>query len=143
MMRRWLKSILVAILVVTIAACQSTAAPQEFAPDGEIVQKAIAFQFERSQRQLSKQLQTEPASFKIAQINVQKLDPIVIGKLPTYRLKGTYQLTLNLRHQAVTQQKNPFEIYLQRQIEGETWRLLLKNSQTTEPNRQWTSYLIE
>jgi hypothetical protein len=143
MMRRWLKSILMLVLVLMITACQSQSAPQEFAPSGEIVKKAIAFQFERAQRQLSQQLKAEPPSFDISQINVKQLDPIVVADLPTYHLQGTYQLQLNLRHQPVTQRKNPFDLYLQRQSEGETWRLLIKNPNLADQTSPWASYLIE
>lgn len=143
MMRRWLKSILMLVLVLTIAACQAQSAPQEFAPSGEIVKKAIAFQFERAQSQLSQYLKTEPPSFEISQITVKQLDPIVVADLPTYHLQGTYQLKLNLRHQPITQRHNPFDFYLQRQSEGETWRLLLKNPNLADQTSPWASYLIE
>jgi hypothetical protein len=53
-------------------------------------------------------------------------------------------VTLTLPRQTVTQKKNAFEIYLQRQSEGKTWRLLqreVKDGQAGEA--QWSSYLIE
>jgi len=143
MMRRGLNAILMLVLVLMLAACHSQSAPQEFAPTGEIVKKAIAFQFERAQYQLSKQLKTEPPTFDISQINVKQLDPIVVADLPTYHLQGTYELKLNLRRQSVTQRQNPFDLYLQRQIEGETWRLLLKNPNLSSQSAPWASYLIE
>jgi hypothetical protein len=143
MLRRGLSAILMLVLVLTIVACQSQSSPKEFAPSGEIVKKAIAFQFERAQQQLSKQLKTDPSTFDISQINVKQLDPILVADLPTYHLQGTYQLKLNLRRQSVIQRQNPFDVYLQRQIEGETWRLLIKNPNLSSQSAPWASYLIE
>jgi len=57
--------------------------------------------------------------------------------LPAYHLQGDYDLTLRLPHQKDTKQHNNFDLYLQRQIEGKTWRLL------EEVASQWRSYLVK
>ncbi|MEB3310920.1 MAG: hypothetical protein VKJ02_11865 [Snowella sp.] len=132
------------LLVVVLTACQAKTAPLEFAPDGDIVQKAIALQLEHTQTRLSQQLKATLPKIDLKQIQVNTLEPIVISELPAYHLQGTYHVTLTLPRQTVTQKKNPFEIYLQRQAEGKTWRLLereVKNGQNGET--QWASYLIE
>lgn len=134
---------LMVLLVFFLSACQGTTAPLEFAPNGDIVQKAIALQLEHTQARLSEQLNATLPKLEIKQIQVKTLEPIVISDLPAYHLQGIYNVTLTLPRQKVTQKKNAFEIYLQRQSEGKTWRLLqreMKNEK--EEETQWSSYLI-
>jgi hypothetical protein len=125
-----------------LTACQATTAPLEFAPDGEIVQKAIAWQLQQTQERLSQQLKTSPPQLAIDKIQVKLLEPIVVSELPAYHLRGFYNVTLRLPRQMVTQKRNPFEIYLQRQSEGKSWRLLQREVNSDE-QIQWSSYLIE
>jgi hypothetical protein len=125
-----------------LTACQATTAPLEFAPDGDIVQKAIAWQLEQTQERLSQQLKTSPPQLAIDKIQVKLLEPIVISELPAYHLTGFYNVTLTLPRQTVTQKRNAFEIYLQRQSEGKSWRLLQRQV-NAEEKTQWSSYLIE
>jgi len=125
-----------------LTACQATTAPLEFAPDGDIVQKAIAWQLEQTQERLSQQLKTTPPQLAIDKIQVKLLEPIVISELPAYHLTGFYNVTLTLPRQTVTQKRNAFEIYLQRQSEGKSWRLLQRQV-NAEEKTQWSSYLIE
>jgi hypothetical protein len=66
----------------------------------------------------------------------------VISELPAYHLTGFYNVTLTLPRQTVTQKRNAFEIYLQRQSEGKSWRLLQRQV-NAEEKTQWSSYLIE
>jgi hypothetical protein len=144
MISRFWRVCLLLVLVVFLAACQATEAPLEFAPDGKIVERAIALQLGRTQARLSEQLKATLPKLEIKQIQVKTLEPIVISELPAYHLQGTYNVTLTLPRQTVTQKKNEFEIYLQRQSEGKTWRLLqreVKDGQAGET--QWSSYLIE
>ncbi len=126
---------------VGLTACQTPTAPLEFAPDGEIVQKALTLALNQSQTRLSQQLKTAPPELAIDHINVKQLEPIVINDLPAYHLIGRYDVTLTLPRQTVTQKQNTFELYLQRQSEGKSWRLLQReaNPQTAS---QWKSYLI-
>lgn len=134
-MRRFL-GFLTSIFLVFLTACGSVTPPQEFAPDGEIVTKALLLQFRHTSDRLSQSLQIDEPSVKIAKINVTSLEPIYVGNLPAYHLQGDYDLTLQLPHQKDTKQHNNFDLYLQRQIEGKTWRLL------EEVASQWRSYLV-
>lgn len=143
MVRRCLRGLLAVILLVAIAACQNQTAPREFTPDGAIVKKAIALQLERAQRQISQQLQAPMPRFEIAKVNVDRIDPVIVSNLPTYHLRGNYQLHLYQHSQSRTQKRNPFDLYLQRQSEGETWRLLIKTPQQGNRPEQWASYKVE
>lgn len=124
-------------------ACQGDKPPLEFAPDGAVVQQAIAFQLERTQAELSRQLHTPPPRLNISQITVQTIEAIVVNRLPAYHLSGVYNLKLFLPRQTVTQTKNPFDLYLQRQQEGKSWRLLKRDIDPRTETVQWSSYLVD
>ncbi len=143
MLMRSLYSLLIVILMSTLVACSSPAPPTEFAPDGEIVAKAIALQLNQTQQRLSQQLKATVPDVEISQIQVKLLEPVLVEELPTYHLQGTYYLKLILPRQQVNQPKNPFDIYLQRQAEGKTWRLLRRDALPGSQQVQWRSYLVE
>lgn len=141
MNNQWYRPILITILILLLTACSTPTPPTEFAPDGDIVQKALLLQLNQTQQRLSQQLNTVNPDLEISQILVKTLEPVYISDLPAYHLQGTYTLKLTLPRQAVTQKNNRFEIYLQRQVEGKTWRLLKRDVTPTES--QWSSYLVQ
>jgi hypothetical protein len=142
MNHQWYQPILAAILILLVG-CSSTVPPLEFAPDGEIIQKAIMLQLEQTEQGISQQLKTARPQLEISQINVKKIEPVYVSDLAAYHLQGTYNLTLKLPRQQVTQKKNRFDIYLQRQIEGKTWRLLRRKPDINRQESPWSSYLIQ
>ncbi|WP_338063320.1 hypothetical protein [cyanobacterium endosymbiont of Rhopalodia gibberula] len=125
-----------------IIACDSPTPPTEFAPDGEIVEKAIVLQLTQNLQHLSNQLDMTLPQLKINQIQVKKLDSTLVAQLSTYHLQGTYNLKLMFPRQIKEQKENRFDIYLQRQIEGESWRLLRREYSLYYETPQWKSYLI-
>ncbi|MDJ0581043.1 hypothetical protein [Crocosphaera sp.] len=138
-----IKALLLLFFSFLLTSCQSKAVPLEFAPDGKIVQEAITLQLEQRLNPLSEQLKTTKPRLNINNINVQKIDPVTIGDLASYHLTGTYNLKLILPRQEIKQTKNNFDIYLQRQAEGKTWRLLSKDNKTSTEESSWRSYLIK
>jgi hypothetical protein len=127
-------------LVFFVTGCNSVAPPLEFAPPPDIVKKAIVLQIQQSYSNLSSQLKNKYPIPKIKQINVTKIEPLLIANFATYHLKGTYQIELNLPTHTVKQKQNEFDIYVQRQKQGKTWRLLRKST-STNPDK-WSSYHI-
>ena len=123
-------------LILLLSACSAATPPRELAPNGQIVQKAIALQLNQTQQKIADRLNASSPQIQLHQIAVKQIEPIFVDKLATYHLKGTYTLTLKLPRQQVTQ-NNAFDIYLQRQAQGKTWRLLKREA------NQWTSYLIQ
>lgn len=121
------------VLVALLSACSSVG----MEPNRELVQKAIALQMQQTQQQLQQQVR----DLEIKKVNIAQKQPISIQDLPGFRVKGTYDLTIKLPKQKLTQQKNPFEVYLQRQKEGKTWRLALPQF-NTEGVSSWFTYLI-
>jgi hypothetical protein len=139
---RWYQCLLSGILIILLTACTSAKPPLEFAPDPKLIQKAIALQLSQTENRLSKQLNAINPEVEINQIRVKIIEPVFVEALPSYRLQGTYNLKLKLPRQEAKQTNNPFEIYLQRQIEGKTWRLL-RQQINPAGEAQWSSYLIE
>ncbi|MGK7945711.1 MAG: hypothetical protein AB4058_14710 [Microcystaceae cyanobacterium] len=141
--QRLIAFLLTLSILMGLSACTPSEPPVEFTPDGAVVQKAIALQLEQTERRLSKQLKASLPTFEISKIEVKKNDPVFLNELAAYHLTGTYRLILQLPHRKVTQNNNPFDIYLQRQAEGKTWRLLTKTLETPTSKPQWSSYLIK
>jgi hypothetical protein len=140
MIKRLFQGILTVIFIVLLTACSAATPPTELAPDGAIVEKAIALQWEQTSSTLSQQLELKKPELTISNISVNKLEPIFINKLPAYHLVGTYHLKMKLSRQEIKLKNDPFEIYLQRQSEGKTWRLL--RPKITNNTKEWLSYLI-
>ena len=119
---------LILVLVLLLNGCSSVE------PNREIVENAIALQTQLLQQQL--QQISKPV---ISHVNVTQTTTLSIDKLTGYRINGTYDL--KLPKQRLSQKKNPFDIYLQRQKEGKTWRFALpkmaKNGVFT-----WLTYAI-
>jgi hypothetical protein len=114
-------SIIRVILMVILAGLLTACGTQ---PDRSIVEKAIALQVSQTQQELSRQLfQSTQLDTKISQVKVKNQQRLAIEALTAYRVQGTYDLTLKLPSRRVTQRQNSFDIYLQRQSEGKTWRL--------------------
>ncbi|MGK7955284.1 MAG: hypothetical protein AB4063_08490 [Crocosphaera sp.] len=137
-----IKGLLVIFCLWVLTACQGGTVPLEFAPDGKIIQQAIALQIKQRLNPLSQQLKTEKPQLNISHITVKNIDPVTISNLPSYHLTGTYDLRLILPRQEIKQTQNQFEVYLQRQAEGKTWRLLSKDNKTSTETSSWKSYLI-
>ncbi|MEG3437891.1 hypothetical protein V0288_12255 [Pannus brasiliensis CCIBt3594] len=141
-MRRLL-SLAIAVIIFFLSACGSTAPPTEFAPPGEIVRKALVLQFRHTSDRLSRSLKAEPPKIEIDGINVKSLEPVYVEDLAAYHLRGDYDLSLSSPRQKTTRQHNDFDLYLQRQIEGKSWRLLERTVNPEDSEIQWRSYLID
>jgi hypothetical protein len=148
--RRWLQLILILLLTV-LTACGGNTPPKGLAPGREIVKHAIARQLTLTENRLTTQLDNpSETDFEIQNLNIQSLNPLYIADLPTYKINGTYRLKLNLPRQEITQDKNEFQVYLQRQVEGKTWRLLIRETASAPSDEEkqkdevtaWASYLV-
>jgi hypothetical protein len=134
-----MRFILMAILVGLLTACGSA----ELTPSSQLVRDAIALQLNLTQQQLSQQLYSSPPSFKITQLRIIQQEPLVIQQLPAYHIRGTYNLTMQLPQRQLAQQQNPFDVYVQRQKEGKTWRLARPQFTDKDTQAAWLTYLVE
>lgn len=145
-MSRAVKLIVVAIVLAIVAGALATYGSDTptlgFAPSKPLVEKAIALQVSKTQQQLTRQLRSSPPKFEITNVKLDRLEPLYVGGLPTYRVKGTYNLKFKLSQRQVTQENNAFDIYLQRQSEGKTWRLAVPQNVADDSPSLWRTYLI-
>jgi len=126
------------ILLILVTGCTSLA----LLPTPELVQKAIAIQLEQTQQQLNQQLDLNFQKFNIQRISITQQQPLTIENLPAYRVQGNYDFTVKLPKRSFKQLEKPFEVYLQIQQEGKSWRLLIPEQNRQNPQSKWQSYLI-
>lgn len=138
-----IRLILIAILLGLLTACGTGTPPLSLAPTNQLIQQAIALQVNQTQQQLSQQLRSSPPKFEITQLNITQLEPLYIQNLPAYHVQGTYNLLFQLSNRRTNQQQNSFDVYLQRQIEGKTWRLAIPQSASQNYQLSWRTYLIK
>ena len=134
-----MRLVLSMILLGLLTACGTS----RLEPNSQLVQRAIALKFEQTQQQLSQQQGVDFKVFEINRVAITQQEPLVIQDLPAYHVRGTYNLTVSLPRRQVTQQQNPFEVYLQRQKEGKTWRLALPQSTGKDIAPVWLTYSIQ
>lgn len=128
-----------AIVLVLLTACGSIG----LLPTSELVQKAIALQLSQTKQQLSQQVNLDFQGFEIKRLAIIQEQPLTIENLPAFRIRGNYDLILKLPNRQLTQPQQPFDLYLQIQQEGKTWRLLLPDKGSKNQQRIWRSYFIE
>ncbi|MBD2664458.1 hypothetical protein [Richelia sinica] len=130
--------VVIAILLMLVTACSTLV----LIPTPELVQKAIALQLEQTEKQLSEKLGVDFQQFDIKRLSIKQQKSFSVENLPAYRVSGTYDLTVKLPNRSFTQAKKPFDLYLQIQREGKSWRLLLPESTDPDKPPVWHSYLI-
>ncbi len=108
-------------LAILLTACGAIG----LQPGKELVEQAIALQLTQTRQELSQQLRLEDQSTGILvnRVRIAQQTPLQIKELPSFHVVGTCDLTVQLPKRSVTQQDVPFEVYLQRQKEGKTWRV--------------------
>jgi hypothetical protein len=132
------RTILIGVLAILLTACSA-------APNAGVLEKAIALQISQTQVELGSELaepNTTPPAFSVSHVKISERRPLIINDLKAYRVRGTYDLAIAYPDHRVVQRKNPFEVYVQRQSEGKTWRLAqLKRTENNE--ERWATNLIQ
>lgn len=134
--------VFIGIFTIVLTACGTNTPSLGFAPSKQLVEKAIALQVSQTQQRLTQQLQSSIANYEITRVKLKQLEALFVEDLPTYHIRGTYNLRFNLSQQRVTQENNPFDVYLQRQNEGKTWRLAIPQDSNQGIRGRWLTYLI-
>lgn len=139
------KSHIMLIIATTLLIFLTDCGVNILIPDMQLVQKAIALEITLSQQQLNQQLFGSEHSipqFKINRVTVAEIETLEIQNLPSYKVRGSYNLIIKLPDRKFKQQKNSFQIYLQSQKERKTWRLARQ-----QPNNNsgitWLTYVID
>ncbi|WP_413173352.1 hypothetical protein [Anabaena azotica] len=133
-----IRFVLTGILLLLVTACTSLA----LLPTYDLVQKGIALQLEQTQQELQQKVDLDFQKFAIQGISITQQQPLTIGNLPAYHVQGTYNLIVKLPNREISQPQKPFDIYLQIQREGKSWRLLLPKKTDNNTPSIWHSYLI-
>ncbi len=133
-----MRLVLTAILLVLLTACGTIG----LLPTSQLVQKAIALQLEQTQQQLNQKLDLDFQGLEIKRLTISQEKPMTVENLPAFRVRGTYDLIIKLPERQLTQLQQQFEIYLQIQREGKSWRLLLPDKNSKDNQTVWRSYLI-
>lgn len=93
-------------------------------PNTGLVEQAIALQLSQAQQALAQQLRLDQsADVTVNRVAINAQMPLQIESLPSYHVTGTCDFTIKLPKRSMTERDVPFEVYLQRQSEGKTWRL--------------------
>ncbi|MEA5596638.1 hypothetical protein [Rivularia sp. UHCC 0363] len=129
--------VLTVILLVFLTAC-SFGTPS---PNKQLIKKAIAISMQETQQQLG-QLNLDFQELEINHLSIKQRKLMTVEHLPAFRIQGTYDLNLKLPKRSLEQLKKPFDVYLQIQKEGKTWRLLLP-PRSNEDTSIWHSYVVE
>lgn len=132
-----IRLIFTAILIALLTACQAVGP----GPSITLVEQAIAMQLNQTQQQLGRQLSlSQPPELEITHIGVKQREPLTIENLQAFRVRGNYDLRIKLPSKEILQRNKPFDVYLQRQQQAQTWRLAIPVGDENEQN--WTTYLI-
>ena len=125
-------------ILVLLTACSSVA----LLPSYELIEQAIAIQLEQTQQELKQKLDLNFPKFEIKQVAINQEQLLTIEDLPAYHIQGTYDLTVKLPQKKISQPQKPFDIYLQIQREGKSWRLLLPKKVNNDQRSIWHSYQL-
>ncbi len=110
-------------------------------PTPDIIERAIELQLQETEAQLSQNLGlSQPLTWQIDRIDIRDRQWIPIENLPGFQLSGNYILTARSASQRLYRRRYSFQIYLQRQKEGKTWRLARPVG--TERDRRWLTELV-
>lgn len=112
-------------------------------PSKALIEQAIALQLEQVQQALSQELHLEDTvtELQINRVAIAQQTPLQINQLPSFRVTGFCDYTLQRPHRAIPQRHIPFEVFLQRQSEGKTWRVAFPQP-TTSGEITWITQRI-
>lgn len=140
-------SIILISLVVFLSSCTViTVSPVPF-PPSDILRQAIELQLRQSQTVIHQHFsQFHPAplpAMQLNQIKITQIEPMTIQELPAFHVQGFYHLQITRPDSKTQHRRNPFDVYLQSQKRGQTWRLARPYFPRGQTSQQWLTYLIE
>ncbi len=136
MLRRLLAGCLTVLLMIAVVSCD------RLNPNADLpLEMALLRQAQFGQEQLIGQLRFNQAPIlHVRHIRVQSRRDLLIQDFPSYAVCGVYDLEIEFPRRTLTRQRQPFEIFLQPQSEGTTWRLARFDDTVNPP--QWKTYLL-
>lgn len=127
------------ILLVLLSACTSIGP----GPSRSLVEEALRMQLSQTQAQLVPQLQLSAVpDLEVTRLTISVEKPMLIEDLQGFKIEGFYDLVVKLPKQAIKQNHNFFELYVQRQKRAQTWRLARPVKEAGESTNKWATYAI-
>ena len=131
-----LRAIAIVFLLIAIVALFGGCSLFNTFPDSDTFERAIALQSRLTHEPLRQALQAEPLPQDIRQVSVRSHQKLKIRGLQAFRFRGTYERIVELAPGRTISRQQPFDLYLQRQKEGKTWRLFVRD------RNRWRGYLV-
>jgi hypothetical protein len=116
------KLILTAIIAFLLIGCS----PMVLITDSRLVQRAISRQISLSEEKIGglySPQNADASTIRVHGIRITQVESLMIENLPSLRSRGNYDLQRKRRGQRLIQKQKPFDLYLQSQKQGLTWRL--------------------
>jgi hypothetical protein len=134
---KWMIRLGMMVLTLMLTACGGLRSM----PSPDLVKQALALELTETQQVLRQQLRLDPdaAGVTLDRVKVSDRESLAIDELPGFRIQGTYDFTVQLPDRRISRQANPFEIYLQRQPETNTWQIARLDS-TPEGEAVWLTH---
>jgi hypothetical protein len=129
------------LLILCLTACQINF----FIPDQQLIGRAIARQVQLTSSNLQENLLMQGKvnqAFIIDRVLIENIETCDIIGGRSYHVTGAYHLQSDPASQNKLRADHPFDLYIQRQIEGKTWRLLRPVFDQEGQQINWLSYLI-
>lgn len=117
-----------------------------FIPDQQLIGRAIARQMQLTSSNLQENLLMQGKvnqAFIIDRVQIENIENFDIIGGRSYHVRGAYHLQSDSPSQTKIRANHPFDLYIQRQIEGKTWRLLRPVFDQEGKQINWLSYLID
>lgn len=137
-------TILIGLMTGLLMACNLV-----LVVDSTLVKKALELQLNLSQQQVYQQFTSRDSrpDLELERVKIGEVKSLNLDQLPTFVVRGTYDLRLKYPQQEILRKNYPYLVYIQEQKEGKTWRLLrpenpMENGVEGKETR-WLSYLIE
>jgi hypothetical protein len=130
------------LLILSLTGCQINL----FIPDQQLIGRAIARQMQLTSSNLQENLLIQSKvnqAFIIDRLLIDHIETFDIIGGRSYHITGAYHLQNDPPNPTKIRADHPFDLYIQRQIEGKTWRLLRPVFDQEGKQINWLSYLID
>jgi hypothetical protein len=130
--RRFLQSLCVLSMVVSLTACNGSQPPRA------LLNEALALQIELTQSAIASSLDLTPMPIapSVSRVRVEDQDSFALGDEQGLRISGRFDWQLPGDR---VQVDSPFELFLQRGSRGQSWRLARPKG-GSEDRQAWLTY---
>lgn len=124
---------MVSLLAIGLGACSAASSP----PQATLL-SALALQIQLTQADVARALSLESVGAPlVSRIRVEEQEPVSIGQGKGLRISGRFDWRLGKDPFRVDA---PFEVFLERGLRGESWRLARPAGSAPEGEQDWLTY---